>query len=866
MLKIRTPKTLSEDSIKPTISANQSSSSSPRPLPNRLLFKGPLGGGRAGQVFLAITTDGRTVAVKVANRNDDDTGNEILALTRLQTLPPNPFIISLVGKVEYSADYAFIIMERCDADLQHVLRARELGLEQKNQSQSFSSSSQTSIVTREQFRSGLPEADALVIFRQIAKAVKHCHKKKVFHLDIKAENVLLKFIQTPPSSSSSSSSALGGSVTQTNGSIESSNITSKLPVMTEEVLTSPSLYPFNPKLWEIKLCDFGSASLQKSTSRASGSVSYAAPEVYPLISHLIHINDTPLPPGSHSSTVHAYLRMLYEEGAAQWNDGHPVVNMSDSSGDSDPDSRAKGNSKPYSTTIGDDADGSDDEIDRAHYEYDAAAADMWSLGVLLYVILVGSLPFEEASLHDRNFNSLWQGTHKLPDYLSTGARELLKGLLKVKPKDRFTIADVLRSPWVSPFPSSGDLNNHRDRIKIRNVHVRAAAAAATVQKRDPSRPNHNNDIDDTDIIFRNNSLQSTFPRSSPGPGLYKEPLVSRQDKSTLGVSDVLPNSIAPSRRPVVSMSKVTGISSSRLTDLIKSSDKNTTNSTFGVNTPSGSNVSRLRSNTNVDLRSLIGNDLPETKTTDTSRVVFEETIPHTQAPVTVFTQQAPLSSVSNTQPVSSVVSVKPLLRINIQRPTVDDDDFVRFDSTFLQASKVSQGSSNISPQSLFSHANSDIFPSQTTTFSRQQVLVNSSQASHASLASVTSSSVIPSSTILQEKVALLKPILNDDNKVQISEHCNDQSTPSADSEASSVSTGSTLPLNVPLLRFSACPHLASRQARAGIGEGFELHAEMHDEKEGVMQSATGITDETSGEELTSEAETEGDDDSDIYDM
>jgi hypothetical protein len=535
--------------------------------------------------------------------------------------------------------------------------------------------------------------------------------------------------------------------------------------------------------------------------------------------------------------------------------------MSDSSGDSDPDSRAKVNSKPYSTTIGDDADGSDDEIDRAHYEYDAAAADMWSLGVLLYVILVGSLPFEEASLHDRNFNSLWQGTHKLPDYLSTGARDLLKGLLKVKPKDRFTIADVLRSPWVSPFPSSGDLNNPRDRNKIRNVHVRPAAAAATDQKRDPSRPNHINDMDNTDVIFRNNSLQSTFPRSSPGPGLYKEPLVSRQEKSTLGVSD-----IAPSRRPVVSMSKVTGVSSSRLTDLLKSSDKNTTNSTLGVNTPSGSNLSRLRSNTNVDLRSLIGNDLPETKTTDTNRAVFEEINSHTQAPVTVCTQQAPMSSVSNTQPVSSVVSVKPLLRINIQRPTVDDDDFVRFDSTFLQASKASQGSLNISPQSFFSHANSDSVPTQTSTFSRQQALVNFSKTSQASLSSVISSSDIPSSTILQEKVATVQPILNDDKKVQVSEHCHDQSTPSADSEASSVSTGSTPLLNVPLLRFSACPHLASRQARAGIGEGFELHAVMHDEKEGVMQSATGVTDETSGEELTSEAETEGDDDSDMYDM
>jgi len=863
MLRIRTPKSEGQEvsALHQTQTAPFSAaSSSPRPMaPNRLLFKGPLGSGRAGQVFLAVTTDGRTVAVKVANRNDDDTGNEILALTRLQAQPSNPNIIALVGKVEYSADYAFMIMERCDADLQHVLRARELGLEERNATpllqQNGQNGQQTPLTKRENLRPGLPEADAQFIFRQIAKAVKHCHKRKVFHLDIKAENVLLKFIRP---SSSTSSVGLGP-----NADINSS---SKPVLVSEEgLLSPPSLYPFNPKQWEVKLCDFCSASLQKSTSRASGSVSYAAPEVYPLISHLIHINDTPLPPGSHSSNVHAYLKMLYEEGAAQWNDGHPMIgnslNMSDSSGESETDSKVRRNkidtndinSRQMSNTYGDDdMDGSDDEIDRAHYEYNAAAADMWSLGVLLYVILVGSLPFEEASLHDRNFNSLWQGTHKLPEYLSTGARDLLKGLLKVKPKDRFTIADVLRSSWVSPFPSTGESSQTpQERNKIRSIRV------PTQQHRSLTGGNDKNGEDNDksrDIIFRSHTIQvSNMPRSSPGPGLYKEPAI--REAPTLLPSDMSPSvvTITPSRRPIASFAGT----SSRLTDLLKSADRNVSHGqSLGTDTTVNN---RLRSNTNVDLRSLVGNELPESKSNaQIQQTVFVED--HVNVSQITPLPPPPTPVLINQQPNTNSVGLKPL-RINIQRPTVDDDDFVRFDSSFLQASKASNTSSSVSPQNLFVHSMVQPMSLQTA-----KPIDPSTYASLQSIATKSKETVVVSQPLIQ----LSRSIPPSEENIQsLSPNeslgtCHDQMSPHADTEVSSVSTGSTLPLNVPLLRFAGCPHLASRHARAGIGEGFELHAVMHDhdDDEEVVESATGITDDTSGEELTSEAETEGGDDID----
>jgi len=83
--------------------------------------------------------------------------------------------------------------------------------------------------------------------------------------------------------------------------------------------------------------------------------------------------------------------------------------------------------------------------------YDGTKADIWSSGVILFAMVCGFLPFEDANTSVL-YHKIMTGTYSLPGFLSSDVKEMIRVLLNTTPETRVGIEEIRALRWFQAFP------------------------------------------------------------------------------------------------------------------------------------------------------------------------------------------------------------------------------------------------------------------------------------------------------------------------------------------------------------------------------------------------------------------------------
>uniref|UniRef100_A0A3B1IEP5 Si:ch211-27e6.1 n=1 Tax=Astyanax mexicanus TaxID=7994 RepID=A0A3B1IEP5_ASTMX len=109
-----------------------------------------------------------------------------------------------------------------------------------------------------------------------------------------------------------------------------------------------------------------------------------------------------------------------------------------------------------------------------------SAVDMWALGVISYILLSGSMPFDQRS-RPRLFRAILRGSYSFHcepwSSVSNQAKDFIERLLSLSPEQRMTAQQALAHPWLVGMASDSS-NRSLHRPISQNLRQRASRASA----------------------------------------------------------------------------------------------------------------------------------------------------------------------------------------------------------------------------------------------------------------------------------------------------------------------------------------------------------------------------------------------------
>ena len=134
-------------------------------------------------------------------------------------------------------------------------------------------------------------------------------------------------------------------------------------------------------------------------------------------------------------------------------------------------------------------------------------ADIWSMGVILYALLTGRLPFDDENLHVL-LAKVKEGKYEIPQFLDEEVKDLISRMLTLNPKGRITLKDIKNHSWWKKMEKKMKLLDQiRHTSSSEEISQQDAIQEKILQHKQPSEQHESNDPNSIDVNITINQEQ-----------------------------------------------------------------------------------------------------------------------------------------------------------------------------------------------------------------------------------------------------------------------------------------------------------------------------------------------------------------------